>query len=103
MYTEDDYMTRRERVGDDLLRRLLDESGAPAASPVFAASHYGDARCRDKKTWGIEGYPLASLYAPLQEWRNIYDDDTAFEKGTIFKELDLPYTGVRPNGGVCNG
>ena len=43
--------------------------------------------------WGIKGYPLAMVYAPLQEWRSIYDIDTALMRGTLFSELDLPFLG----------
>ena len=46
-----------------------------------------------EKTWGLRGYPLASVYSPLQDWREIYDPDTALKRGTVFKELDLPFMG----------
>lgn len=40
---------------------------------------------------GIENAPsLAMVYAPIQEWREINDLTTALERGTLFRELDLP-------------
>lgn len=39
----------------------------------------------------IEDMPLAMAYVPYQQWKNIYDPTEAFKRGTIFKELDLPF------------
>jgi len=44
-------------------------------------------------TWGIGGYPLAMVYAPLQVWKDLYDKENALCRGTLFKELDLPFVG----------
>ena len=41
---------------------------------------------------------LAMAYVPWQMWRNIYDTDKAFCRGTIFEELDMPFYGK----GGCN-
>lgn len=46
-------------------------------------------------SWGLSGYPLASVYSPLQEFDNLYDCENALVRGTIFKELDLPF--------ICGG
>ena len=37
--------------------------------------------------------PLAMVYAPVQEWRELYDNETGHARGTIFKELDFPFWG----------
>ena len=42
---------------------------------------------------GLKGYSLASVYSVLQDWQEIYDLDAALKRGTIFKELDLPFCG----------
>ena len=60
-------------------------------------------------SWGLRGYPLASVYSPLQDWVEMYDLDTAFKHGTIFKQLDFPFMGggcagygdKRTGGGCC--
>ena len=45
------------------------------------------------RNWGMKGYPLASVYAPIQEFDNLYELDKGFVAGTIFSELDLPFMG----------
>ena len=37
--------------------------------------------------------PLAMVYGPVQEWREIYDNEAGLAHGTIFKELDFPFLG----------
>ena len=37
--------------------------------------------------------PLAMAYVPFQRWGDVYDDDKALSKGTLFPELDLPFSG----------
>ncbi|MDD7515450.1 spore coat associated protein CotJA [Ruminococcus flavefaciens] len=37
--------------------------------------------------------PLAMAYVPFQQWGDVYDDDKALSKGTLFPELDLPFSG----------
>ncbi len=46
-----------------------------------------------REKWGLKEYPLASVYAPLQEFRNLYRAEEGIRHGTIFKELDLPFMG----------
>ena len=41
----------------------------------------------------VDSLPLAMAYVPMQKWRDIYDIDVGFSRGTIFKELDLPFLG----------
>lgn len=50
---------------------------------------------RREPSWGLRGYPIASVYSVLQDWHDIYDTETALKRGTIFKELDLPFYGDR--------
>ncbi len=55
-------------------------------------------------SWGLEGYPVAMVYAPIQHFDRIFDLDTALYRGTIFEELDLPFTcGGKTKGGYCGG
>jgi len=32
-------------------------------------------------------------YIPMQEWKMLYEPEEGFPRGTIFEELDLPFTG----------
>ena len=61
--------------------------------------------CEDKRrSWGLDGYPLAMVYAPIQRFGDMYDLDTALMEGTLFKELDLPFKGMTvTKGGGCRG
>lgn len=58
-------------------------------------------------TFGVSDYPLAMVYSPLQVFESLYDKETALCRGTIFKELDLPFCGCASvntsNGGRRHG
>ena len=43
--------------------------------------------------WGLHSHPLAMVYSPLQEFRELYTPDVALDRGTMFAELDLPFEG----------
>lgn len=36
---------------------------------------------------------LAMAYVPYQAFENLYDESTAFSRGTLFKSLDFPFIG----------
>jgi hypothetical protein len=40
-----------------------------------------------------ENTPLAMAYVPFQQWLSTYDENTAFNQGTIFPQLDFPFYG----------
>lgn len=40
--------------------------------------------------------PLAMVYAPVQEWRDLYETELGHDRGTLFKELDFPFLGGVP-------
>ena len=37
------------------------------------------------------GYPIAMVYSPVQEWREILEADEAMVYGTLFRELIFPW------------
>ena len=102
MYTENNFMTPRERVNEALQRRMPDN---PLSSQQKCPSCTGNGERSSavgRDSWGLIDYPLASMFAPLQEWRSIYDLEGGFDRGTIFKELDLPFLcGDRKGGNAC--
>lgn len=133
-FEENDTRTPRERIDDGLLRQLIDEgcdcgyisdrqarrpmtrSGRPVGSEASMAVNSGvshtsmsrqggcESGCGDGGGWGLHEYPLAMVYSPLQVWRSIHDLETGFSHGTIFRELDLPFTGCgSKKGGSCRG
>lgn len=87
---------------DALLRMITEGRGNCAGMSEGGCSCENG--CSAHRGWGIENYPLASVYAPLQNFDNLYDLDTALDHGTAFIELDLPFMGDRRyKGGNCRG
>lgn len=43
----------------------------------------------------VDLLPLAMAYVPQQSWQDIYSADVAFERGTIFSQLDKPFLARR--------
>ena len=48
----------------------------------------------------LSGMSLAMVYSPCQEFEDLYDHTEGLKRGTIFRALDLPFSG---KGGKCNG
>ena len=46
----------------------------------------------------LSGLSIAMAYVPWQRWRDLYDSNKGFHRGTIFRELDKSFCG---KGGVC--
>ena len=40
---------------------------------------------------------LAFAYVPFQEFKNLYSTDKALWRGTIFKDLDIPFETYKDN------
>ena len=56
--------------------------------------------CAYRRTWGLVGYPVGMVYAPIQAFDSVYDLDTALKRGTLFGALDLPFVcGDKKKGG----
>ena len=51
--------------------------------------------------WGLNAHPLAMVYSPCQPWSNVYDPELALQRGTVFKDLDLPFEAGHRKGGCC--
>ena len=99
MYTDDDTLTPRDRVSEEMLERMLGRSSHTEEAPVPISEPRTTQSLRLH-----DGFPLASVYAPTQMFRNLYDRETALSRGTIFKELDLPFMGMTvKEGGSCRG
>lgn len=43
----------------------------------------------------MKDMPIAMAYVPWQQWRMIYEPKEALKRGTIFKELDLPFEAAK--------
>ena len=104
MYMDDDTLTPRDRISDNMLRRMLDESEDNASERYAPNVNHRQETPHARQTWGLDNHPLAMVYAPVQIFRNLYDRDTALQKGTLFTELDLPFMGQSVmKGGSCRG
>lgn len=115
--------TPYDRMDDALLRQLLGTDRAPRASdgdeqpgcptPLPAPSGLN---CRGERVsrneneavptmatpgecnkrayaFGVQGGHLATLYIPVQEFDDLYDEESALQHGTLFRALDLPFVG----------
>ena len=51
--------------------------------------------CSQTKGFYPDKFPLAMTYVPWQDWNKQYEFDRALRVGTIFPELDKPFTGRR--------
>lgn len=58
--------------------------------PAMAAQGNADKR---HYAFGVQGGHLATLYIPVQEFEDLYDEETALRQGTLFRGLDLPFVG----------
>lgn len=100
MYTEENSMRQREANASERLLHTADNKGYVSNNGCCGNTD-NIARCVPSKTFGIEGYPLASMYAPMQKFRNLYDMETALTEGTLFSELNLPFMGASVTKGGC--
>lgn len=92
---KDDNLIPREGCNEALLRIMTEGKGNAPLQDLKS-----DCSCARKKEsckngWGLEGYPLAMVYSPLQSFDGLYDIDSALKQGTLFKELDLDFRGRR--------
>ena len=55
-----------------------------------------DCYMRDRESFCRCGeYPIGMGYVPWQEFKNLYEPERGLHAGTIFSELDKPFTGRR--------
>ena len=112
MYIEEnDNRTPRERIDDSFLRRMLaeNEQGRSVTQGERELTGQGELSCNpDRPTtdnYRLMNFPLGMVYAPYQQWRNAYDEEMALTRGTLFRELDMPWEVPAPimpgNGGRC--
>ena len=50
---------------------------------------------QEKEVLKLDSMPLAMTYVPSEKCQNIYKPENALYAGTIFQDLDLPFTGRR--------
>lgn len=78
---------------EDRIRFSPGESGEGRLSRVPPADAGCPAQECPPSDWGLYGYPLASVYVPVQDFDGLYDCHAALARGTLFRELDKPFWG----------
>lgn len=71
---------------DDMEGIILHEREASLVSEMKNNNGNGSMTRFPKNT------PLAMAYVPFQQWGETYGDDEALSRGTLFPELDLPFS-----------
>ncbi len=120
MYKNDNF-SKNDKCNEQLLRRIMEGAGnfpstrndgcdacdGCTAKTCMEGGISPDAKpdggCIPNSAWGLKGYPLAAVYAPLQEFDNIYELDAALKSGTLFAELNLPFEGRQIKKGDMGG
>lgn len=95
-----------ELTNRNTVRRLCD--GSLARNDEIGGFDNVDTGCMQNGScgisctgWGLNNYPVAMVYSPCQPWNNVYKPEIALERGTVFKDLDLPFEGGGRKGGCC--
>ncbi len=106
MYKNDNFTAAS--CNHEMLRKIIGGSGNTAAPDAPCCGEVscmeGGGSCAVGGKWGLKSYPLASVYAPLQEYANLYEPEAALKSGTLFADLNLPFEGRRiggTKGGGC--
>ncbi len=83
----------RERAPYAALRVLQNTtpSAAPSDAPVAAMPP----ACTAPAHNCLGGMPLAMVYAPDQQFGNLFAPDQWMDKGTVFADLYFPFCGAR--------
>lgn len=86
--------------------------GCAAGSAAYRYARRGeraadDGGCARQEPWNgctggvispADDLPVTMAYAPRQSWVNTYDSAAALCRGSLFPELDKPFTGCRGEG-----
>ena len=80
------YMTEKDKNGQAISPETL--------APGNGAGETPGAGCSCAGIWAS----LSMVYSPRQYWRDAYSPAEALDRGTLFRELDKPLTGVCTGG-----
>ena len=47
--------------------------------------------CKVTSATPVDKLPLTMVWAPMQEYKCLYDWESALHRGTLFEELDKPF------------
>ena len=89
-YRSNDYMRRSQ------CNRPMTVSPVRAEPEYPSCTNESSTECCTSDV--LYGLPIAMAYVPWQEWHNLYPLEKSLCRGTIFEELDKPFSGT---GGCC--
>lgn len=70
-----------------------DRPAQKAPPPVFNAGSAPMTPPGSSGNTPLDMLPVGMAYTPMQRWTDVYEADQGFQRGTIFRQLDLPFTG----------
>ena len=93
------YMFEKKKNGQAVSpeETVLPEGSAPSGTESPSGTERNGGGCYSDD--GAERESLAMVYSPRQYWRDAYTPAEALDRGTLFRELDKPLTGVCVDGG----
>ena len=63
------------------------------APPMRMQSDLSEKPAHDTSNTRPDSMVLAMGYVPAQQWQELYEPGEGFPRGTIFRQLDLPFEG----------
>lgn len=76
-------------------RRMYDGNGRSMEVECVCKVSKKDCHTEDAMAKLGECFPVVMAYVPWQQWGDLYDADCGLMEGTIFKDLNLIFCGVR--------
>ena len=96
------YMPRMNRYPGCYANRVCEPPAVCESAPVTPVCPREpgcDCECECKspteRVIPCPGQTVTMAYVPVQEWGDLYEVDRAYCRGTLFRDLDKPFTGGR--------
>lgn len=91
-----EYRNRGMQYSDIQRRRIHDEKGRYMDVDCVCKSKHTEGCHKNDRMENLgERFPIAMAYVPWQQWGELYEPECALKQGTIFKDLNLIFCGVR--------
>ena len=75
--------------------RMNSEMPRPISGDMNRDMNHYMCDCKQENTYACDDYPIGMAYVPWQEFKNLHDPERGLHAGTIFMELEKPFTGRR--------
>ena len=76
-------------------RSAADGCDCANVTPVCPREAVCECQSPTERVVPCPGQTVTMAYVPVQEWGCLYEVDRAFCRGTLFRDLDKPFTGGR--------